>query len=111
MNIMKTNYKKVILLAGILVAVLSLWSVRAQASGTDITYNRSMEISIENLEDYFAGILDAEKKDSKKEIRIYNNNDDLIRVAREGSILLQPIIDKADFLLEVHGVRYYRISK
>jgi len=108
---MKKSYQKVILLAGLLMVVFSLWTTGTEANAK-VPDGKTVDLGIDYLEDYFmeltrdeTGVMD------KKEVRIYNDECCLVRVAKEGSILLNPVIRKADFLLEVDGIKYYRLNK
>ena len=108
---MKNYYQKVIIIAGVLIAAISLWAVKVNASDIisgdfEVIYN-----AIIDNNDHLTGKEVEKKTPETKEVRIYNSEDNLIRVAKEGSILLQPVLNKADFLLEVDNVKYYRINK
>ena len=108
---MKTNHKKVIILTGILTAVISLWAVHGEASVTKSLIKEIVELNSVGVNEYFFYINATSKTEGKMEVRIYNSEDQLIRVAKEGSIILEPVINKADYLLEVDGVKYYRINQ
>ncbi|MFC2124356.1 hypothetical protein ACFLU5_06060 [Bacteroidota bacterium] len=108
---MKNSYQKVIIIAGILVAVISLLAVQVEASNLVPKKTTIIENSLETVSEFLTDVVESVKADAIKEVRIYNSEDNLIRVAKEGSILLKPVINRADYLLEVDNVKYYRINK
>lgn len=108
---MNKSYQKVILLAGILIVTFAFSAIRVEASGV-VSDDKKMNFGIDYLEWYFIELTEDDTNSmDAKEVRIYNNECCLIRVAKEGSILLNPVIRKADYLLEVDNVKYYRLDK
>ena len=91
--------------------ILSLGTTGKEAYAK-VPDGKTIDLGIDYLKDYFMELTrDEAGTMDKKEVRIYNDECCLVRVAKEGSILLNPVIRKADFLLEVDGIKYYRLFK
>lgn len=45
------------------------------------------------------------------EVKIYNTNNQLVRFGKANNDVVKNLISKADFLIQVNDVKYYRLNK
>jgi len=45
------------------------------------------------------------------EVKIYNENNELIRFGKANDDMVKCMITRSDFLIQVNGIKYYRLNK
>ena len=67
----------------------------------------------ELLSDYLQPEVEIEEivgEESCCNVKIYNENNDLVRFGKANNDLVINLINKSDFLLQVNGTKYYRLN-
>lgn len=45
------------------------------------------------------------------EVKIYNENNDLVRFGKANNDMVKNLITRSDFLIQVNGIKYYRLNQ